>query len=35
MNSSLMHTNRPPQSIPEYLEQLRVALTGADPALEG
>ncbi|MEF3080886.1 sensor domain-containing protein [Luteimonas sp. SMYT11W] len=26
-----MHT--PPQSIPEYLEQLRVALTGADPAL--
>jgi len=33
MNSSLMNTNRPPQSIPEYLEQLRVALTGADPAL--
>ncbi len=26
-----MHT--PPQSIPEYLEQLRVALAGADPAL--
>ena len=33
MNSSLMNTNRPPQSIPEYLEQLRVALAGADPAL--
>ncbi|MDR6992009.1 sensor domain-containing protein [Luteimonas sp. 3794] len=28
-----MNMHRPPQSIPEYLEQLRVALTGADPAL--
>jgi len=28
-----MNMHRPPQSIPEYLEQLRRALAGADPAL--
>ena len=28
-----MNMHRPPQSIPEYLEQLRLALAGADPAL--
>ncbi|WP_233198533.1 MULTISPECIES: sensor domain-containing protein [Luteimonas] len=33
MNSSLMNKHRSPQSIPEYLEQLRRALAGADPAL--
>lgn len=33
MSSLRMNMHRPPQSIPEYLEQLRVALTGADPAL--
>lgn len=33
MNSIHTHSNRPPQSIPEYLEQLRQSLAGADPAL--
>lgn len=28
-----MNMHRPPQSIPEYLEQLRQSLAGADPAL--
>jgi len=33
MNSMRTNNNRPPQSIPEYLEQLSQALAGADPAL--
>ncbi|VXB50611.1 conserved membrane hypothetical protein [Luteimonas sp. 9C] len=33
MSSIRTNLQTPPQSIPEYLEQLRVALTGADPAL--
>nr|WP_245815624.1 sensor domain-containing protein [Luteimonas chenhongjianii] len=33
MNSMRMNDNRPPQSIPEYLEQLSQSLAGADPAL--
>jgi len=33
MSSIRMNLHRPPQSIPEYLEQLRQSLAGADPAL--
>ena len=33
MNAASLPTTRLPTSIPEYLEQLRMALSGADPAL--
>ena len=33
MNAPFNHVTPLPQSIPEYLDQLRAALAGADPAL--